>query len=840
MKVKRQSDWQLLKLAMRLLGRGSGARSVVMLVLALCVSVATVGTLTLTTDRLAKLIYTQATHFLAADAKLSGAMPLNEQWLEEANKLGLTHSEITYFRAMLFGPDDQAAAGAMKMGAVKAVDDRYPLKGQLLVADNPYGEPVAVTHGPAPGEIWLTSRLFGALNVAVGDTLTLGEAELRATKAIIQEPDNPQSALGFAPRAMIHQSDIAKTEAIAVGSRVNYSLLLAGDAAAIDAYETYILAAKNEHYRWQQAGEGEGADAGVFERISQYVLLVGAMALILGAAAIALAATQYTQRQAKTVAVLKTLGLGPRAVRRLLVLQLTFLAVVGALSGLLLAWLLHTGLMAIIAAIIPQALPMAGLPAFAMPLLAGALVLAAFAGPRFWQLQKITPKAAFNAVHQASLGVQWWLAGMVLVVLIMVLTRQWLLSLAVLVALTLVFFVVRFLVLASSPLLSRWHHRATGAMRLGLGQWLNFKQVNATQASVFALIFLVLFTVFSARTVLLETWQQQVPEDAPNHFVFNIFDHQKAEVSDFIAANASNASAFYPMTRGRVVAVNGLAWQEQLAKSPKEQDRDYERELNLTWSQTLQDDNTIVAGSWWQGDEGALLVSVEQSYAEGANLQVGDTLTLSLAGQQVEARLASIRTLNWQSMRPNFFIIFNQKPHDFVASNWITSFYLSPDKKPVINDLVQTFPSISLVEVDQTLAAIKLLVQQLGFAVEYLLALIAMAAAIVLVTNIYITLPERKRLAALNRVFGAPKALLVKALWAEFILLGSFAGLLACLGTELLTRFWLAPALKIEQLGFLPMWLWGVPLAVLVLSLMARFASRDVLNTSPVRLLRSV
>ena len=835
-----QSYGQLLKLAMRLLGRGSGARSVVMLVLALCVSVATVGTLTLTTDRLAKLIYTQATHFLAADAKLSGAMPFENTWTEKANELGLAHSETTYFRAMLFGPEDQSADSAMKMGAVKAVDDNYPLKGQLLIADRPYGEPVAVTHGPGPGEIWLTSRLFSGLNMNVGDTLTLGEVELRASKAIIQEPDNPQSALGFAPRVMIHQSDIASTGAIAVGSRVNYSLLLAGEAAAIGAFEDYILDAKNEHYRWQQAGEGEGADAGVFERISQYVLLVGAMALILGAAAIALAATQYTQRQAKTVAVLKTLGLGPRSVRRLLILQMLVLASIGALSGLILAWLLHTGLMAIIQEIIPQTLPMAGVLAFVMPLVAGGLVLAAFAGPRFWQLQNITPKAAFNAVHQASLRAQWWLAGAVLVVLIMVLTQQWLLSLGVLMALALVFFAVRFLVLASSPLLNRWHNSAKGAVRLGLGQWLNFKQVNATQVSVFALIFLVLFTVFSARTVLLETWQQQVPEDAPNHFVFNIFDHQKTEISKFITANATNASAFYPMTRGRVVAVNDLEWKEQLAQSPNAQDRNYERELNLTWSQTLQDDNTVVAGKWWQGDEQELLVSIEQSYAEGANLQVGDTVTLSLAGQQVDARLASIRTLNWQSMRPNFFIIFNQKPHDFVASNWITSFYLTPDKKPVINDLVQTFPSISLVEVDQTLAAIKLLVQQLGFAVEYLLALIAMAAAIVLVTNIYITLPERKRLAALNRVFGAPKVLLVKALWTEFILLGSFAGLLACLGTELLTRFWLAPALKIEQLGFLPMWFWGAPLAVLVLSLMARFASRDVLNTSPVRLLRSV
>jgi putative ABC transport system permease protein len=425
--------------------------------------------------------------------------------------------------------------------------------------------------------------------------------------------------------------------------------------------------------------------------------------------------------------------------------------------------------------------------------------------------------------------------------LVALLTQQIKLTVVAAAALLLAFFAVRMLVASTFKPLSWIHGHLHGAWRLGLGQWLNYRLQNATQATVFGLIFMVLFSVYSSRTQLLDTWQQQVPDGAPNHFLFNIYDHQKEAIETFIAENAENASTLYAMTRGRVIAVNNLTWEEQLAASPNKKLNDFERELNLTWTQHLQDDNTIVAGQWWPSvsDGDPLLISVEQEYAKGADIAIGDTIGLSLAGQVVTATVANIRSLNWQSMRPNFYIIFNRKPTPYVTTNGIVSFYLPPEKKLTINALIKQFPSVTLVEVDQTLAAITTLIDQLGLAVEYLLVLIILAAILVLMTGLLVTLPLRLRVSALLRAFGASSRLIQKALWCEFLMLGLVAGLVACVGTELLVRFWLAKALELNSVGFLSVWLWGMPITCLVLGAAGVMTTRDALRVPPSQLLKA-
>ncbi|HEY7773029.1 MAG TPA: FtsX-like permease family protein [Marinagarivorans sp.] len=827
-------------LALRLLWRGAGGRSAGMLALSLIVAVAVVATLTLTTDRLQRLIYSKASHFLAADARISGSLAIPDQWLALARDEGLQAAPMMTFRAMLFGSAGENGP-LMQLGAVKAVADNYPLKGELLTALKPFGVGQASELGPKPGEVWLTSRLFGALAVAVGDTLSIGDAEFVVARALIQEPDSPQSVLGFAPRALMNRQDVERTGAIALGSRVNYSLTLAGEAGALERVRQAIEPELGSHFKWRAAGEGDGPDAGVFQRITHYVMLVGALALVLGAVAIALAADEFARSQHRNVALLKTLGLGPKAVLQVFSWQLLALAVIGAAVGLLMGWLFQLGLLQFIAALVPESLPAPHWSAFAIPVVGGVVVLLLFAGPRFWQLHQVLPVAVLRAQLQQGSNKHWWLGLLAIFALVALLTRHLVLTALAAAVLVIAFFAVKLLVMASFNALQRIHGRLRGAWRLGLGQWLNYRSQNATQATVFSLIFIVLFSVYSARTHLLSAWQQQVPDGAPNHFVFNIYDHQKDAVAAFIDAEAQNASLFYAMTRGRVTQVNDVPWQEQLSDSPNEQSNDYERELNLTWASELQDDNEIVEGAWWESasDDSPLLISIEKDYAEGANISVGDRVVMSLAGQVVEAEVANIRTLNWQSMRPNFFIIFNRKPLPFVASNWITSFYLSPDKKQTVNALVQQFPSITLIEIDQTLATVKGLINQLGRAVEYLLVLIILAALMVLATGMLVTLPLRLRTSALMRAFGANRRLIQRALWCEFLILGLIAGGVACIGTELLVRFWLASALELSNLGFLPVWFWGIPLAMAVLAVAGVLATRRATTVAPSQLLKS-
>lgn len=823
-------------LALRLLWQGAGGRSAVMLVLSLIVAVAVVATLTLTTDRLQRLIYSKASHYLAADARVSGSLPIPAQWYASAQELGVETASASTFRAMLFGSDE-----SMQLGAVKAVSSEYPLKGDLLVADVPFAQGVAHLSGPQPGEVWLTSRLFAALDIAVGDSLSIGDADFVVTKALIQEPDSPQSIIGFAPRALIHQNDVERTGAIALGSRVNYSMTLVGNLTAISALEERLASELGSHFKWRSAGEGDGPDAGVFQRITNYVMLVAALALVLGAVAIALAADEFARSQYRNVALLKTLGLAPRAVLQVFTWQLSVLAALGAAVGLLLGWLFQLGLLKLIEDLMPNYLPPPDWTAFAIPVLSGIAILLLFAGPRFWQLHKVVPAAVLRAQAMPTKTAHWWMGLAAIMVLVALLTRHITLTLFASVALIVAFFAVRLIVIGSFGVLRRWHTHSKGAVRLGLGQWLNYRDQNATQATVFGLIFMVLFSVYSARTHLLLAWQQQIPEGAPNHFIFNIYDHQKSDVKTFVETNAQNTSPFYAMTRGRVVQVNAIEWKEQLDASPHEQKMNYERELNLTWSTELQDDNEVVSGQWWNSvaDDSPLLISIEKDYAQGANIVVGDKLVVSLSGQSVTAEVSNIRSLSWQSMRPNFFIIFNRKPLPFVASNWITSFYLAEENKLAVNTLIQKFPSITLIEIDQTLKTIKGLVDQLGQAVEYLLGLMVLAALMVLMTGMLVTLPLRLRTSALMRAFGAGSRVIRRALWVEFLILGFIAGCVACIGAELIVRFWLAGALQLKNIGFLDVWLWGIPLVMCVLATTGVLATRKSLTVAPSQLLKA-
>ena len=832
-----------IKLAHRLLWRGAGGRSAAMLLFALIMSVGVVACLTLTTDRLKQLVYSQASHLLAGDALIEGAVPIPVEWQDQAQSQGLSIAQGLSFRAMLFGHEE-----ASQLGAVRAVDDNFPLKGKFLVAMQPFGEPIEHAQGPAIGEVWLTSRLFGALGVSIGDDIAVGDGEFRITKALIQEPDNPQSVMGFAPRVLMHYNDVDRTRAIAPGSRVQYSLMLAGERDVLMSYKELIALADHDHLRWNAAGSGSGPEADAFQRINGYVLMVASLALLLGAVAIGLAANEFARNQNNQVALLKTLGLGPRAVLSVFTWQLLILALAGCAIGLFVGWAFHQGLLAVLANLIEQKLPSPAWNAWIIPIISGVVVLFAFAGPHFWWLRTASPMTVLRTQHAVALPYQYYLLGVgVMIFLVIALSGMVVLPLLAFLGLLVVFYLVRLIVMLAFKPLEKWHDHSRGALRLGLGQWLRYRHQNATQAAVFGLIFMVLLSVYTARTQLLAAWQQQVPEGAPNHFVFNIFDHQKTAIENMIAGHSDNVSPYYPMTRGRIVEINSTPWQEHLQTLEDRGNINYERELNLTWSDTLQSDNTLKEGEWWspvlvnesngasQIDtaESPLLVSIEYEYAKGAGVKLGDVVVVSLAGQKFSATVTNIRTLNWQSMRPNFFVIFNRAPSPFIANSWITSFYLPPDKKNIINALSQRFPSVTLIEVDQALLSLEKLIQQLGLAVEYLLLLIVFSAIAVLLASISITLPIRLRAAVLMRTFGASRKLIMRSLWVEFIILGFVAGLIASLGTELIIRFWLVKSLEIESLGFLSIWYWGTPFAVLVLSVTGVFSGRNVSVVPP-------
>ena len=344
---------------------------------------------------------------------------------------------------------------------------------------------------------------------------------------------------------------------------------------------------------------------------------------------------------------------------------------------------------------------------------------------------------------------------------------------------------------------------------------------------------------------LIHDWQRQLPEDAPNHFMFNIFNLQKNAIEGFLNDHDITHSSFYPMVRGRLTEVNGTDIKTLLEQRPADDEGSYRRELNLTWSDQLGPDNAVVDGQWWGAQDhtennGQTLVSVEAEFAKGLGIKVGDQLTFSIAGQTTQAQVASLRSVQWDSMQPNFFVIFANEILGGDAASWLTSFYLSPAQKPLLNQLAREFPTATLIELDSVIEQIQTIIQQVSLAVEFILLLVLSCGVLVLIASIQATLDMRFKESAILRTLGARRGLVAGSLMIEFGVLGWLAGLLAVMGAESCLLF-LQTRVFDGNFSVHPLlWLSGPWIGMALIGGIGFLSTRRVIATPPLNVLRNV
>lgn len=826
-----------MNLSLKLLWRDWRGGELNVLIAALLVAVTTVTSIGLFTDRIRNSIVDEAGSLLAADAQVRGdsRQPIGDELRRRAEAAGLRTADMVTFQAMAFG-----AEGAMQLGSVKAVSSAYPLKGELQLADQPFGIGRASSQGPAPGEAWLTSRLFPALGIEVGDTIGLGNADLTVTAALISEPDSAGSFFGVGPRVLINAADIDATGAVQLGSRVRYRLLLGGD---VDAFYPEFEQAFGEEYRWVSPNEANDGITSALERAESFLMLAGSLGVMLAGVALALASRRYADRQLGHVALLKTLGLTPRRIAWLYAGNLVLLGLVVVFAGLALGWFLHWGFLELAGDLLPRELEPAGARPLVIGWLTGLICLLAFAFPPVWVLRKTPPARVLRSELEggsanrrlmlglgsaAVIGLVWlysgdlWLTGALLGGGLVAV-----LGVAVLAALLIV--VVR-----------RYGSRLGTTWRLGLASLQRHSRQNAFQIMVFAIALMLLFVLTLLRSSLIGEWQNQLPEGAPNHFAFNLFEDERPGFEAILDEAGVEREPFYPMVRGRLNEVDGEAMEERLERLQPEGD-DFRRELNLTWSDTLADDNAIVEGQWWQpGDAQRNLVSVEQEFAEDLAIELGDTLAFDIGGRSVEAQVQSIRSVQWDSMAPNFYIIFSGPILDGAGAAYLTSFYLSPEQKPMLADLMRQYPTVTLIEVDAIINQIQSIVGQVTVAVEFILALVLVAGFIVLVASVQATLDVRLMESAILRTLGARAALVRGGLWIEFAVLGALAGLLGALGAEAALAYFQVEMLNLDWTPHFGLWLVGPVLGALVIGAIGVVSTRRVIRVPPMTVLKSV
>nr|WP_100548971.1 MULTISPECIES: FtsX-like permease family protein [unclassified Pseudomonas] len=832
--MKRVPVTRLFSLAARQLLRDARAGELRVLFFALLVAVAASSAIGYFSARLNDAMLLRASEFLAADLRLSGSAPASQEQIDAGLKLGLDHAQAVEFSSVV------AAQEGIQLASVKAANSLYPLRGELRSAAEPYA-PEEAGSGPRPGEVWAEARLMVALNLKIGDELEIGAKTLRLSRVLTYDPDTAGDFYSLTPRVLMHLDDLAATEVVQPGSRVRFRELWRGDANALAAYRQAVEADLEPNQRLDDARDGNRQVGGALGRAERYLNLASLAAVLLAGVAVALSAARFAARRFDASALLRCLGLSRREALALFGLQLALLGLIACLIGALLGWAGQHVLFYLLRGLIPDDLPPADLwPALA-GMATGLVALAGFALPPLAALGRVPPLRVLRRDMLPVPASSWLVYGAALIALGLIMWRLSLdlrLTLALLGGGLLAALLLGGLLLLGLQSLRRLLQRAALPWRLGLGQLLRHPLAAAGQSLAFGLILLAMALIALLRGELLDTWQDQLPEDAPNHFALNVLPAERDAFAERLAELSPHPAPLYPVVPGRLIMINGEPVRQLVTKESRGE-RAIQRDLSLTWAEDLPSDNLITAGNWWGAAHASELpgVSVESELAESLQLKLGDQLRFNVGGIERDAQVTSLRQVDWDSFQPNFYMIFEPQTLQDLPATYLTSFYLPPGQDAELVALSRAFPSVTLLQVDALLAQLRSILAQVTLAIEYVLLFVLAAGITVLLAGLQATLDERIRQGALLRALGAERKLLISARRAEFGLLGAAAGLLAALGCELVSFLLYRYAF---DMSWQPHpWLLLLPLiGALLIGLAGVLGTRRALNASPLSVLR--
>ena len=825
---------RLVNLAFRQLLRDARAGELRVLFFALLVAVAASTAIGYFGARLNGAMVLRATEFLGADLVLEGSSPAREEQIKVGKELGLQHARIVEFSSVI------ATDNGIQLSSIKAADSAYPLRGALKSATQPFGQE-QTGGGPKPAEAWVEPRLLTALDLKVGDEIDVGSKTVKITRVLTYEPDRAGNFYSLTPRVLINLDDLQATGIVQPGSRVSFRELWRGEAPALESYRQTIKPGLDANQRLLDGRDGNQQIGGALGKAERYLNMASLVAVLLAGVAVALSASRFAIRRFDASALLRCLGLSRRETLWLFALQLAMIGLLASLAGALLGWLAQLGLFALLHDLLPADVPPGGLIPAIAGMGTGLVALAGFALPPLAALGRVPPLRVLRRDILPIPASTWSVYGAALLALGLIMWRMSLdlvLTFALLGGGVIAALVLGSLLLLGLQGLRRGLAGASLPWRLGLGQLLRQPLAAAGQALAFGLILLSMALIALLRSELLDTWQNQLPKDAPNYFALNILPADKDTFGARLHELQAQAAPIYPVVPGRLISINGESVQVLVTKDSSG-DKAVQRDLSLTWAADLPAGNELTAGQWWTTQPTGEIpgVSVEAKVAESLKLKLGDHLVFTVAGVNREAQVTSLRSINWDNFQPNFFMIFQPGTLQDLPTTYLTSFYLAPGHDKEIIELSRSFPAVTILPIDALLEQLRSILAQVTIAIEYVLLFVLAAGMAVLFSGLQSTLDERIRQGALLRALGAERKLLTKARRIEFGLLGATSGLLAALGAELVS-------LALYRYAFdLPWhphpWLLLLPvLGAVMVGGAGVFGTRRALNASPLTVLR--
>ncbi|MDD2880335.1 MAG: ABC transporter permease [Rhodoferax sp.] len=771
-----------LKLGWRSLTRDLRAGELRLLMLAVTLAVAALTAVGFFADRLKGGLQRDARQMLGGDAVVASDNQIPAAFLAQVNTFGLAQVQTLSFPTMARAPD--AAGAGTKLVSLKVVEPGYPLRGRLRVSEQPGAAGALTQDIPGPGQAWVDEALLNALNVQVGTDLLLGDGSFKVSRIITNEPDRGAGFMNFAPRVMINQADVAATGLIQPASRLNYRLAVAGEEQAVQAFVDWAQAQVVAHtvrgVRIEALQGGRPELSTTLARAEKFLNLVALLAALLSAVAVALAARGFAASHLDDCAMLRVLGLPQRTIAAAYAFEFILIGLLASAVGVLLGFGVHYGFVALLAGLVDAALPGAGLWPVLFGMGMGLTLLLAFGLPPVLQLAQVPPlrviRRDVGGLKPASLTVLG--VGILgFAALLMAASsdvKLGLIAVGGFAAATLLFAALSWLAVKLLRTVVN-DETAPTALVLATRQIAARPAFAVVQVSSLAVGMLALVLLVLLRTDLISSWRAATPPDAPNRFVINVMPEQGEAFSQALKSAGISKFDWYPMIRGRLVAVNGRDVSPDDYADERAR-RLVDREFNLSNSATQPSQNIVVAGRWQEDEAGA--ISVEEGIAKTLGLGLGDTLTFDVGGMQTSAKITSLRKVDWGSMRANFFVMYPVNKLEGVPATYMSAFK-APETKGFDNALVRQFPNITNVDMTATIAQIQRVLDQVIGAVEFLFAFTLAAGLVVLFAAVTATRDERAREFAIMRAIGARASLLRQVQRIELAGVGLLAGFLA-------------------------------------------------------------
>ncbi len=884
----------LLHLSINLLRRDWRAGEWRVLLIALVLAVGSIATVGLFADRVRQALQQEAHALLGADLRVSSMRPLPPAYRDAARQRGLQALETATFPSMVTRVEPVGGELKNILSEIQAVEEGYPLRGRIVIDDGAQHVAQAI---PQRGTLWADARLMRRLELQVGDEVTIGALRLRLAARIVRDVDQSVGFASFAPRVLLNLADLPSTGLVQEGSRINYRLLLAGDAAQLADLRAWLEGRLTLGEKLEDVRDARPEIRTTLERAERFFGLAALTAVVLAGVALALAARHFIARHLDACAMMRCLGASQAQVLSIFLYQFLLLGLAAVVLGGLLGYAAQALLVQSIESMREAALPSPGWMPLWQAAASGMALLLGFTFLPLWQLKSVSalrvirrelgaPEMRTGIVYVAGAavlgGLFLWQAGSL---------KLGLTVLAGLVVGSLLFSLLAWVLLHGLHRIAQQDWILVGAghardyqsvrgqhpqgvrrgckglkpqqhtqgpllhMRHAFADLARHGRANALQITALSLGGMALLLLTLVRADLLESWRMRLPPDAPNRFIVNIQPDQRIALLDFFARQQLPAPTLYPMVRGRLIAINQRAVSGDNYPDPHARGL-VEREFNLSWSDSLPKGNELVQGKWWAGSspweqspgrdrenrdrEVAPTLSVEEGIAKTLDIHLGDTLTYDVAGSQFSAKVANLRKVQWDSMQVNFFVLAAPGLLEDYPASYITSFHLPSDKVQAGDALLKSFPNVLLINTEELIEQVRHIMGQIAQAMSAVFLFTLLSGLAVLYAALLSTQDERIHQTAILRTLGADSHYLRRLHLAEFAVMGALSGLFAAAGAVVLGWVLAHHVLEIPYRFSAMIWPVGVAGGIIIVTLAGWLATRRMAQMPPLRVLQSV